>query len=51
MKKIYNYKIIKPKPLLKSKKIVSSSLIRNFLQKGKLNKANKFLKESGLLME
>jgi riboflavin kinase / FMN adenylyltransferase len=38
-----NYKIIKPKPLLIKKKIVSSSLIRNYLQKGKLRQANKFL--------
>ncbi|WP_440914359.1 riboflavin biosynthesis protein RibF, partial [Candidatus Pelagibacter sp.] len=39
----YNYKVIKPKPLLKSKKIVSSTLIRNLLEKGNLNTANKFL--------
>ena len=39
----YNYKIIKPKPLLIKKKIVSSSLIRNYLEKGKLKEANKFL--------
>ncbi len=41
--KKYNYKIIKPKPLLIKKKIVSSTLIRNYLQKGKLNKVNKLL--------
>tara|TARA_B100000902_G_scaffold190356_1_gene182007 strand:+ start:1149 stop:2078 length:930 start_codon:yes stop_codon:yes gene_type:complete len=41
--KYSNFKIIKPKPLLIKKKIVSSSLIRNYLQKGKLNEANKFL--------
>ena len=40
---IYNFKIIKPKPLLRKKKTVSSSLIRNFLQRGKLKEANKFL--------
>jgi riboflavin kinase / FMN adenylyltransferase len=40
---LHNYKIIKPQPLLINKKIVSSSLIRNFLQNGKLNIANKFL--------
>ena len=41
--KNYNYKIIKPKPLIKNKKIVSSSLIRNFLENGFLEKANKLL--------
>ena len=39
----FNYKIIKPKPLLFKKKIVSSTLIRNYLQNGKLNKVNKLL--------
>ncbi len=37
------YKVIKPEPLLIKKKIVSSTLIRNFLQKGNLEKANKIL--------
>ena len=37
------FKIIKPKPLIKRKKIISSSLIRNLIQSGKLNQANKFL--------
>tara|TARA_B100001173_G_scaffold209680_1_gene180926 strand:+ start:159 stop:1082 length:924 start_codon:yes stop_codon:yes gene_type:complete len=41
--KIYNYKVVKPKPLIKNKKIVSSTLIRNFLENGFLEKANKFL--------
>ena len=40
---LYKYKIIKPKPLYKYKKIISSSLIRRLLQNGKLNQANKFL--------
>ena len=39
----YNYEIIKPKPLYKNKKIVSSTLIRKYLENGKLDKANKFL--------
>ena len=41
--KIYNYKLVKPKPLILSKKIVSSSLIRSLLEKGFLEKANKLL--------
>jgi riboflavin kinase/FMN adenylyltransferase len=39
----YNYKVIKPKPLLVNKKIVSSSLIRNYLEDGYLERANKLL--------
>tara|TARA_B100001059_G_scaffold136322_1_gene136666 strand:+ start:85 stop:1014 length:930 start_codon:yes stop_codon:yes gene_type:complete len=38
-----NYKVIKPQPFLINKKIASSSLIRNFLQQGKLKNANKIL--------
>jgi len=40
---LYNYEIIKPKPLYKNKKIISSTLIRKYLENGKLDKANKFL--------
>ena len=42
----FNYKVIKPKPILINKKIVSSSLIRNFLEKGFLDNANKLLGRS-----
>ena len=45
----YNYQVIKPKPLFVSKKIVSSSLIRSYLEKGFLERANKLLIKSGLL--
>ena len=38
--KKYNYKIINPKPFIKKKKIVSSTLIRKLLNKGKLDEAN-----------
>ena len=41
--KKYSYQVIKPKPLLINKKIVSSSLIRNYLEKGLLKKANRLL--------
>ena len=41
--KNYNYKVVKPKPLFINKKIISSSLIRNLLEKGYLKKANKLL--------
>ena len=41
--KNFNYKVIKPNPLIKSRKIVSSSLIRSLLENGFLEKANKLL--------
>ena len=40
---LFKYEIIKPRPLIKNKKIISSSLIRNLLQSGKLKQANKYL--------
>ena len=43
---LFNYKVVKPEPLIKSKKIVSSSLIRNLLEKGLLKKANDLLKRN-----
>ena len=43
---LFDYKVIKPEPLIKSKKIVSSSLIRNYLEKGLLKKANNLLKRN-----
>ena len=41
--KKFNYKVIKPKPLIKKGKTVSSTLIRSFLEKGFLEKANQLL--------
>ena len=43
---LFNYKVVKPEPLIKSKKIVSSSLIRSLLEKGLLNEANNLLKRN-----
>jgi riboflavin kinase / FMN adenylyltransferase len=43
---LYGYKTIKPEPLKIKNKVISSSLIRNFLEKGFLNKANKILKRN-----
>jgi len=42
----YNYKIIKPQPSLIKKKVISSTLIRKYLQNGKLKDANKLLKRN-----
>ena len=44
--KLYKYKIIKPQPLKIKKKIISSTLIRKYLQNGKLDKVNKLLKRN-----
>ena len=40
---LYNYKVVKPQPLIINKQLASSSLIRSFLQKGRLKNANKIL--------
>ena len=40
---IFNFKIIKPKPLIKKNKVISSTLRRKLLINGNLNKANKLL--------
>jgi len=42
----YKYRIIKPQPSLIKKKVISSSLIRKYLQSGKLKDANKLLKRN-----
>ena len=42
----YKFKLINPKPLTKKNKIISSTLIRQLLQKGDLNVANKILKRN-----
>ena len=39
----YNFKVIKPEPLIKQQKIISSTLIRDLLETGYLEKANKLL--------
>jgi len=41
--KIYDYKIVKPQPLILGKKVISSTYIRYLLEKGNLEKANKAL--------
>jgi riboflavin kinase/FMN adenylyltransferase len=41
--KIYNYKIIKPQPLILNQTVISSTYIRSLLEKGDLKKTNKLL--------
>ncbi len=44
--KKFNFKIIKPKPLRKKNKVISSTLIRKLLINGNLDEANRFLKRN-----
>jgi riboflavin kinase/FMN adenylyltransferase len=41
--KKYQYKIVKPQPLILNKKVISSTYIRSLLEKGNLKKANNLL--------
>ena len=41
--KKFGFKIVKPEPIRIKKQIISSTLIRNFLKKGKIKQANKLL--------
>jgi riboflavin kinase / FMN adenylyltransferase len=41
--KIYDYTIIKPRPLILSQKVISSTYIRSLLEKGDIKKTNKLL--------
>ena len=41
--KIYDYKIIKPQPLILNQKVISSTYIRSLLEKGNLKKTSKLL--------
>ena len=41
--KIYDYKIIKPQPLILNQIVISSTYIRSLLEKGNLKKTNKLL--------
>ena len=43
---IFGYTLVKPTPLKKNKKIISSTIIRKLLEKGNLSKANNFLKRN-----
>jgi FAD synthase len=42
----FSYNLINPTPLMKNKKIISSTIIRKLLEEGKLSKANTFLKRN-----
>ena len=41
--KIFDYKIIKPQPLILGQKVISSTYIRSLLERGNLKKTNKLL--------
>jgi riboflavin kinase/FMN adenylyltransferase len=41
--KIYDYKIIKPQPLIIDQKVISSTYVRSLLERGNLKKTNKLL--------
>jgi riboflavin kinase / FMN adenylyltransferase len=47
--KIYDYKIVKPHPLIMEKKIISSTYIRSLLAKGDLKNANKALARNWMI--
>ena len=47
--KKYGFNIIKPKPLKIKKHVVSSTLIRSLLKKGKINQANKLLSRNWVI--
>ena len=47
--KIYDYKIVKPHPLIMGKKIISSTYIRSLLTKGDLKNANKALTRNWMI--
>ena len=47
--KIYDYKIIKPQPLVLNQKVISSTYIRSLLERGNLKKTNKLLGRNWLI--
>jgi riboflavin kinase/FMN adenylyltransferase len=47
--KIYDYKIIKPQPLILGQKVISSTYIRSLLEQGDLKKTNKLLGRNWLI--
>ena len=47
--KTYNYKIVKPQPLILGQKVISSTYIRSLLERGDLKKTNKLLGRNWLI--